>query len=348
MTANQAAWLDAKGKRLEVRDANMPIPGPDEMIVRNHAVAVNPVDWKMQDGSLLDYVGLPFILGCDAAGVVVEIGNAVVGFKKGDRVMIHCISLCTVKSQSGAFQTFSAANFHMASKIPKFLSFTDATVLPLAISTAADGLYAHNKLGLPLPLHSSNTITATPSKQSVFIWGGSSSVGAVAIQLAKASGLAVITTASAHNLASVKSDLGADYAFDYTKAPERTVENIANAVSELKAKGYDFGGVFDAISLPSTFAVIEHLFDALDASNLLMVVDEEREANMEQKKPKKVKKLAVVSGPIWGEFVLRALEKGSLRAFPRAEVLGRGLKFIQEGIDKSKEGVSYRKIVIEI
>lgn len=87
MPSNQASWLDAKNKRLEVRAADMPIPEPHEIILRNHAVAVNPVDWKMQEGFYLDVVGLPFVLGCDAAGEVVEVGSEVEGFEKGDRVM---------------------------------------------------------------------------------------------------------------------------------------------------------------------------------------------------------------------------------------------------------------------
>lgn len=87
MAVNQAAWLDGANKPLVVRDANMPQLGPDEILVRNSAVAINPVDWKVQNGFYLDQLEMPFILGTDIAGVVHEVGSAVKNFKKGDRVL---------------------------------------------------------------------------------------------------------------------------------------------------------------------------------------------------------------------------------------------------------------------
>lgn len=62
----------------------------------------------------------------------------------------------------------------------------------------------------------------------MLIWGGSSSVGAAAIQLAKASGVSVITTASSHNLSALHSELGADYALD--RNSEQVVDDIVGAV----------------------------------------------------------------------------------------------------------------------
>lgn len=87
MATNQAAWIDGADKPLAVRDANMPQPGPEEIVIKNSAVAINPVDWKMQDGFYLDQLQLPFILGVDVAGVVHEVGSTVTNFKKGDRVL---------------------------------------------------------------------------------------------------------------------------------------------------------------------------------------------------------------------------------------------------------------------
>lgn len=69
------------------RSTHMPKPGPEELVVKNSAVAINPVDWKMQDGFYLDQLKLPFILGTDVAGVVHEVGTAVKDFNKGDRVL---------------------------------------------------------------------------------------------------------------------------------------------------------------------------------------------------------------------------------------------------------------------
>lgn len=82
---NQAAWLDGAAKELRVASAEMPKAGEDEVVIRNHAVAVNPVDWKIQDHGIF-LKQWPNILGCDMAGEVVEVGAGVKNLKKGDRV----------------------------------------------------------------------------------------------------------------------------------------------------------------------------------------------------------------------------------------------------------------------
>lgn len=116
-------------------------------------------------------------------------------------------------------------------------------MLPLAISTAAAGLYLPGYLGLELPSHTDSTNRDTEKKKkTVLIWGGSSSVGATAIQLAHASGLNVITTASSSNFALVR-DLGAVAVFDYRS--ETVVQNI---VREVQGLGGEFVGIYDAIS----------------------------------------------------------------------------------------------------
>lgn len=86
MASNQAAWLDGKDARpLVIRPADMPEPGPHEVVVKNHAVAINPLDWKMQAGSYVDK--FPMIIGTDIAGEIYEVGSKVKNFKIGDRVL---------------------------------------------------------------------------------------------------------------------------------------------------------------------------------------------------------------------------------------------------------------------
>lgn len=87
MTAtNQAAYLDKAGNALEVRDAPMPKAGSGELIVKNAAVAINPLDWHMADHGVF-VSQWPAILGCDVAGEVYEVGPDVATFKRGDRVI---------------------------------------------------------------------------------------------------------------------------------------------------------------------------------------------------------------------------------------------------------------------
>lgn len=85
-TINQAAWLTKPNTPLQVRDAPLPTAGPGEIVIKTHAVAINPLDNHMQDSGVF-VQQWPTILGCDVAGNVHEVGPAVQRFKKGDRVI---------------------------------------------------------------------------------------------------------------------------------------------------------------------------------------------------------------------------------------------------------------------
>ena len=83
---NRAAWLREAGKPLEVGDAPMPSAGPGEIVVKNAAVAINPLDCHQQDVGVF-VQQWPAIIGCDVAGEVYEVGPGVDRFKQGDRVI---------------------------------------------------------------------------------------------------------------------------------------------------------------------------------------------------------------------------------------------------------------------
>ena len=84
--SNQAAWLHAPNTPLEVEDAPMPTARLGEIVVKNAAVAINPLDTHMQDVGVFVQTW-PAIFGCDIAGEVYQIGPNVQRFKKGDRVI---------------------------------------------------------------------------------------------------------------------------------------------------------------------------------------------------------------------------------------------------------------------
>lgn len=83
---NQAAWLTEANTPLKVRDAPLPIAGPGEIVVKNAAVAINPLDVHMLDLGVF-VQQWPAVFGCDVAGEVYEVGADVTRFKKGDRVI---------------------------------------------------------------------------------------------------------------------------------------------------------------------------------------------------------------------------------------------------------------------
>lgn len=87
---NLAAWLIKAGSPLQVGDAPLPTAGPGELVVKNSAIAINPLDCHMQDSGVF-VQQWPAIFGCDIAGEVYEVGNGVERFKKGNRVIGYVI-----------------------------------------------------------------------------------------------------------------------------------------------------------------------------------------------------------------------------------------------------------------
>ncbi|RMZ82273.1 hypothetical protein DV738_g1894, partial [Chaetothyriales sp. CBS 135597] len=216
---NQAAWLPAKQvKPLKVGPAPYTLPGEGEIVVKNRAVAINSIDWtKQQLGDvLLSYIKYPAILGGDIAGTVVDVGPGVQRFK----------------SAEGGFQLYTVAREYLAAPLPPHITEEEASVVPLTLCTAAYGLFHHDFLSLDTPTVPPRKTTGTGSSRNgtgtsgssgkkplllpraVIITGGSSSVGANAIQLAAAAGYEVISTASPKNHAAVRK-LGATHVFDY-------------------------------------------------------------------------------------------------------------------------------------
>jgi NADPH:quinone reductase-like Zn-dependent oxidoreductase len=210
---NEAVWLTAKRGSLQIGPAPVTAPGANEILVRNYAVAVNPVDrlLPVMGDFIAPWLTYPIVPGSDVAGEVLAVGSAVTRFKAGDRVLGHAAFLektCN-RAAEGAFQRVTVLLEHMASPIPAGMDFADAAVLPLGLSTAACALFQSDHLALRPP-----AAKCLPTGETVLIWGGSTSVGSNAIQLAAAAGYEVFTTASPRNFAYVQR-LGAAQVFDY-------------------------------------------------------------------------------------------------------------------------------------
>ncbi|RAR00653.1 GroES-like protein [Stemphylium lycopersici] len=336
--SNQAAWIpEAKGK-LEVKEAPMPKAGKGEVVIKNHAVAVNPVDWKIQDYGIF-LQKYPNVCGTDVAGEVYEVGEGVTHVKKGDRVLGHAFSLANGDPAHGGFQLYTICLSLVVAKIPSDMTFTSASVLPLAISTAAACLFKKETLALPMP--SSNP---SSTGKSVLVWGGSSSVGAVAIQLAAGAGVKVVTVASKHNLDSVKS-LGATAAFDY-KDP-KCIDDIIAAL-----EGTEFAGVCDTIGTPDAIAAWAPVYEKLGGRYGSVLPGGEALPKGIQGDSIFAVSVALadkyIGDVVWAQWVPEALEKGTLKAVPEPLVVGKGLDAVAKGYEVQKKGVSFRKVVVEL
>ncbi|GAA5916996.1 hypothetical protein JCM8208_003425 [Rhodotorula glutinis] len=351
MSSNSAAWYKARLAQLEVDDAPMWAAEKGEVLVKVHSVSIQPVDWKIQtygyDQMVKQY---PFILGTDVAGEVIEVGEGVSNVKKGDRVLGHCKSLASGEPKHSAFQRFAVLDALLVSAIPDSLTSEEATVLPLGLSTAASGLYPKRYLALPYPKPDSPN--SDGKGKVLLVYGGSSSVGASAIQLAVASGLRVVTTCSPANFDLVKS-LGAAAAFDYRTPKDDLVSSLVAAVEK---EGTEYAGAFDAISehgsvelcaqvalkafggagqkfIAATLPPPQDLPDGI-SSEWIFAIDIA------------LKEDAAVARAVYHDFVPAALKAHSLEAKPDPLVVGSGLENVQKGLDRQKEGVSAKKVVV--
>ena len=199
-------------------EIDKPCPQARELLVKVHAVAVNPVDVKMRAPQ--DKVeGVPRILGWDAAGVVAEVGANATLFKLGDEVF-YAGSF----TQPGCNSEFHIVDERIVGAKPKSLSFTQAAALPLTSITAWEAIF--DRLGI-------DNNGAEAGKQ-LLILGGAGGVGSVAIQVAKqVAKLAVTATASRLESRKWCKELGADHVVNhYIDIPEQ--------VSELGIDGYDY------------------------------------------------------------------------------------------------------------
>jgi zinc-binding alcohol dehydrogenase family protein len=184
-------------------DVELPRPvtiGRD-LLVKIHAIAVNPVDTKVRKPK--DKLEItPKVLGWDAAGEVVEAGPDCTLFKPGDKVYY-----AGDITRSGCNAEYQLVDERIVGHMPQSLSFDQAAALPLTALTAWEALF--DRLGIALD------ITQNRNK-SLLIIGGAGGVGSIAIQLAnKLAGLTVVATASRPETVTWVQELGAQHVINH-------------------------------------------------------------------------------------------------------------------------------------
>ncbi|MCJ1381389.1 hypothetical protein MMC17_004499 [Xylographa soralifera] len=331
MATNRSVWQDKTGVPGAIREDLVPKLEDPQLLVKVHAWAVNPADAMLQDISL-PFVKYPVILGQDVAGTVEEVGpTAAKKFKVGDRVFGF--------SHNNGFKEYVTLNYTLADKIPDALSFSEAAVFPLCITTSSFALFGKDYLALPFP-----SLNPSSTGKSVLIWGGSSAVGSNAIQLAKAAGLEVVTTCSAHNFDYVKS-LGADKVFDHHSP------SVTDDVAAELDKG-TCAGIYMAAGKVAEACEVSHkskqkLFVA--SSNPVMPEDAPEGVEAKMTFGTGGVEMFKETLPItFGGFLTEALAKGVYKVAPPPEVVPtKGLEGIQVALDILKKGVSGKKLVVE-
>ncbi|KAF2772221.1 oxidoreductase [Teratosphaeria nubilosa] len=347
---NQAAWLiEPNSSSLEILGAEFPVNvQQNHVIIRVKALAINPIDAKIQATNILDWQpsSYPNLLGCDIAGEIYDVHENIASdrFEEGDRVLACTAPVIDSREpKEGGFQKFVSVRVDLVSKIPESMAFAEAATLPLAVATASQALYGMEYLYLPWPALHPTSVPETEQKW-VLIWGGSSSVGTAAVQLASASGLNVVATASEqhHDLVGA---LGATTVFDY-QDPE-----IEDQILSILTRR-NFAGVFDAVGTEDSKAHIKILLDALGGGVWASVAEVPWASLPKNVRGKQVLAQRIleedpeVARRVFGEFSPSALKQGLLRPGLEVEVVGRGLEKVQEGIMVVAKGAGVRNVVV--
>jgi NADPH:quinone reductase-like Zn-dependent oxidoreductase len=235
---------------LSFTETTKPSIGAIDILVKIKAAGLNPIDYKLVSGGLEDMVVLDFpsTIGFDVSGIIIEIGNEVVGFELGDAVYAR-----VPQNQMGTVAEFVAVNFTVVSKKPENISFEEAAGLPLIGLTAIQAL---ERIGLK-------------KGDRMLIHAGSGGVGSFAIQYAKAKGAYVYTTTSTDNVDWVKA-LGADRVIDYKR------EDYKSIVSDLDI-------VFDTLGGDYTLDAFQVIKAGGKVTSIASIPDEETAAIMGMK-----------------------------------------------------------------
>jgi NADPH:quinone reductase len=211
----KAAYIQKTGPATNITYGDLPDPKPGlrECLVKVGAVAMNPVDTYIRAGTIPGDLPLPFVVGCDLAGTVIETGPEVLHLKKGDRVWGSNQGLL---GRQGTFSELAAVEEQWLYPTPGQVKDEEAAAMALVGITAHLGLFREAKL---------------KPGEILFVNGGTGGVGSAVAQMAKALGAKIITTAGTDGKVQVCRELGADLAINYK------TEDVDAAITKFAPQG---------------------------------------------------------------------------------------------------------------
>ena len=195
----RAAYIEALGdaSAILVGEVPTPEPGPGQVLLRVGASAINPIDLHLRSGRVAMPMSFPYVVGTDVAGTVEAVGPGVTRFRPGDRAWG---SNQGILGRQGSAAEFACTDEGLLHPTPPGLSDAEAASMALVGITAHLGLFDRARL--------------SPG-ESVYVSGGGGGVGSMVIQMAKAAGARVATTAGHEPTLDLCRQLGADLVLNY-------------------------------------------------------------------------------------------------------------------------------------
>jgi len=213
----RAAYIEQTGppEVITVGELPMPAPGRGQALVRVHAVALNPIDLYIRSGLVAMPLSFPYVIGCDLAGTVENLGAGCTRFRVGERVWGSNQGLL---GRQGVAAEYAAVDEAWLYPTPALLPETEAAAMALVGITAHLGLFQFGQV---------------KSGEVVYVPGGSGGVGSMAVQMAKAAGARVATAAGSPERLDLCHRLGAELALNYK------TDDIPTKLREFSPEGID-------------------------------------------------------------------------------------------------------------
>jgi zinc-binding alcohol dehydrogenase family protein len=233
---------------LNVELPNPPTPSGRDLLVQVKAISVNPVDAKMRIRRTPKDGGID-VLGWDASGVVLAVGDEVQLFEAGDEVY-YAGSI----DRPGSYAERQLVDEHIVGRKPSTLGFAEAAALPLTAITAWELLF--DRLGVER--------SDQPSGETLLIVGAAGGVGSILTQLARRlTGLTVIGTASRQVTQEWVRSLGAHHVIDHSQPLTGELRRIGvpqvSYVAGLTHTPEHFAEIAEALAPQGRFALIDDL-----------------------------------------------------------------------------------------
>ena len=344
MAQHLAAISSSKGSPLEIVNRPTPTPGPDELLIEVKSIAFNPVDYYQRDIGLF-VASYPSVFGSDIGGIVVSAGSSVGADAPKPGTRVAAFATCFYKKGApdyGAFQERVLVPAANVTPLPQDMSFKEASLLPMAVTTAWAGFYA---IGV-----ARDTAYTPADKKGILIWGGASSIGSTTIQVAKLMGFRIYTTASEKHHEYLKS-LGAAATFDYKL--DDVVERIVKAA---KADGVTIQTVYDAVGQTQLCLDVLKEFQAETggakfASAVPINAETPTMDGVEIKfvqPPSEEKARTEHFHFVFRVWLKEKLATGQLVPSPKIRLVDGGLPAADKALDALKKGNSGTKVVIEL
>jgi NADPH:quinone reductase-like Zn-dependent oxidoreductase len=227
---------------LRYEDAPKPRTGPGEVLVRVHAVGVNPPDWYLRDGYRMlppewqPQISFPVIPGTDVSGVVEAVADDVAGFAVGDAVYAMVRFPSGLAGDSRGYADYVSVPAAQVAHKPAGIDHVHAAAAPMSLLTAWQFMIdpGHD---VPNPLQPAPHEPVPLAGKTVLVNGAAGGVGHFAVQIAKWKGARVIAVASGRHEALLR-DLGVDQFIDYTRTvPEEAVRDVDLVIDAVGGPG---------------------------------------------------------------------------------------------------------------